>query len=488
MLQRKMVWTTVIVLLVAVSVGLASEAATSPAGVPASAPAAHHEPPGLAAVLPFALLLLAIAILPLIPGAAHWWHHNRNKLIVSGVLGGATLAYYLLRGRGFHAEAGWASVGKVLEHALLAEYIPFIVLLFSLYTISGGIRLQGDLKATPAVNTFFLAAGSVMASFVGTTGASMLLIRPLLQTNRERTHVRHTVIFFIFLVSNIGGSLLPIGDPPLFLGYLKGVPFLWTVSLWKEWLFCCGLLLVIYFVWDTIAYRREPARERFLDAVQIEPLTLRGQPNFFWLVGVVLAVATIVPGEQFLGRGPVVPEFLREIVMLVIVALAWVTSSRDVRKANEFNFEAITEVAVLFVGIFIAMQAPVELLNIKGPDLPLKDPTRFFWATGILSSFLDNAPTYNIFFETANSLTHEAGPGILKLLSGHYIREDLLTAISIGAVFMGANTYIGNGPNFMVKSIAESSGVRMPSFFGYMAYSCLILLPLFGLVTLVFMM
>jgi len=462
--------------------------------------AGAHEPPSYLAAAPFVILLLCIAILPLIPSVAHWWHHNSNKLIISGVLGAIALIYYLLRGTGFGhapdvAAPGFQTVLKVLDHAVLAEYIPFIILLFSLYSICGGIILRGDLKAKPSTNTAFLAAGTLLASFVGTTGASMLFIRPLLQTNKERRYVVHTVVFFIFLVSNIGGSLLPVGDPPLFLGYLRGVPFLWTFGLWPEWLFCSAVLLTLYYLVDRYYYGKEPPLEHMLDETQVQPLQLNGALNFVWLLGVVLAVALIVPGKNFPGTNYIIPEqtthpghYIREIVMLIMVGLAWVTSSPQVRRDNDFNFGAIFEVAALFIGIFITMQVPIEILQIKGPNLGLDTPAKFFWATGSLSSFLDNAPTYVVFFSTANAMTHAAGPGILQLVDGNFIRTDLLVAISLGAVFMGANTYIGNGPNFMVKSIAEASGVRMPSFFGYMLWSVGILIPLFILVTFVFLM
>ncbi len=460
-------------------------------GSPAVHPV-HQEAPSLLAAAPFVILLLCIALLPLISSMAHWWHHNSNKLIASAALGAVALAYYLLRGTGFgHGEhaagPGLPAVLRVLQHAVMEEYIPFMVLLFCLYTICGGIILRGDLRATPLANSMFLLTGALLASFVGTTGASMLLIRPLLQTNKERKHVKHTVIFFIFLVSNIGGCLLPTGDPPLFLGYLLGVPFLWTLQLWKEWMFCCVILLIVYFIWDSYLYRKEPPAAHMLDETQIQPLRLGGGLNFVWLTGIVLAVALIVPGQQLLGTHWTVPDFFREAVMLAIVGLAWITSKATVRKDNDFNFGAIVEVAVLFIGIFITMQAPIEILQLKGPGLGLDSPAKFFWATGTLSSFLDNAPTYVVFFSTANAMTHAAGPGILQLLGQDLIRVDLLVGISLGAVFMGANTYIGNGPNFMVKSIAESSGVRMPSFFGYMLYSIGILVPLFILVTFVFL-
>lgn len=462
---------------------------------PASSPAAHHaaaQMPSLVATIPFITILLCIALLPLIPQAAHWWHPNRNKFLVAAVLSVIVLGYYFTRSTGLKHEGGhltdpgWPTTMQVIRHAVLDEYIPFIVLLFSLYTISGGIALRGDLRAKPSVNVAFLGIGALLASFIGTTGASMVLIRPLLQTNKERHYVTHTVVFFIFLVSNIGGCLLPIGDPPLFLGYLRGVPFLWTFRLVIEWAFCVVLMLAIYYVWDARLYQKEPAADHMLDETRIEPLSLRGVLNVVWLLGVVLAVALLVPDKPFLGKFFVVPNYLREVVQLVFVGLAWITTSAQIRKDNEFNFFAIGEVAVLFIGIFITMQAPIEILKIKGPELGLTTPVSFFWATGILSSFLDNAPTYAVFFETANSLTNAPGPGIIKLLDGSYMRENLLIAISLGAVFMGANTYIGNGPNFMVKSIAEQSGVKMPSFFGYMLYSVGILVPVFVLVTILF--
>jgi len=454
---------------------------------------AHHSPSFLAAA-PFVCILLCIALLPIIHKTEHWWHQNKNKFIVSIVLAGVTLLYYLLRGTGFHhAGPGMPAVKLVLDHAVIKEYIPFIVLLFSLYTISGGIQLRGDLKATPATNVKFLAAGALMASFVGTTGASMLLIRPLLQTNSERKYVRHTVIFFIFLVSNIGGSLLPIGDPPLFLGYLRGVPFMWTMGLWPQWLFCCLILLVVYYCWDKILYNKEPLFDHMLDETQLEPLRIKGTLNFVWLLGVVLAVALLVPGKKIPGTDFVIPKTglfsnLREMAQLFFVAVAWLASSPKIREQNKFDFFAIIEVAALFIGIFITMQVPIEILQLKGAELGLSRPVHFFWATGILSSFLDNAPTYVVYFETAGTLSPQGmammGDVATKLGT---IPIPLLTAISLGAVFMGANTYIGNGPNFMVKSIAEQSGIKMPSFFGYMLFSGMILIPIFLLVTFVFL-
>ena len=442
----------------------------------------HAHAPSMWSIIPFAGLLLSIAILPLIHATEHWWESNRNRLAVALSFGAVTLAYYLL---GYGAE----KVASILEHAVLAEYIPFIVLLFSLYVISGGISLKGDLAAHPGTNTAFLGVGAAIASFVGTTGASMLLIRPLLQTNSERKHVRHTVIFFIFLVSNIGGCLLPIGDPPLFLGYLKGVPFLWTMGLWPEWLVMCVILLAVYYVWDKIAYRNETPRDIILDETQRAKLKLSGKLNLLWLFGVLLCVALVKPGEEFLGLGFKPFPFMREVLMLGLTALSLKFTRKQIRADNEFNYHAILEVAALFIGIFICMQAPIEILRASGAALEplLSSPMRFFWATGVLSSFLDNAPTYVVFFETASTMTPEGATGTLALPGGGMIFQHMLVAISLGAVFMGAMTYIGNGPNFMVKSIAEQAGIRMPSFFGYMIYSCGILIPLFVIVTLIFL-
>ncbi len=450
-------------------------------------PAGYKIPP-LWAVIPFAVLLLCIAILPLIELTEIWWEHNKNRLLVAVILSVIVLFYYWFVHPGVvdhhthELKSGFSAVLQVLNHAILAEYIPFIVLLFSLYVISGGIQLKGDMPTNPLTNTVFLGVGAGIASFIGTTGAGMLLIRPVLQANRERKHVKHTVIFFIFLVCNVGGSLLPIGDPPLFLGYLRGVPFIWTLGLWPQWLAMVLVLLVIYYVWDTIVYQKETIKGVVSKDVEVQPLQLRGTINFLWLIGVVLSVALLVPGKPFLGQNDrfIVPDFLREGMQLIFVVLSLVTTPRGVRLENKFNYVAIGEVAALFSGIFITMQVPVEILNARGPDLGLTEPWQFFWATGLLSSLLDNAPTYVVFFETAKTLPAPEGVALVA-----QVAPQLLVAISLGAVFMGANTYIGNGPNFMVKSIAEQNGVKMPSFFGYMLYSFSILMPVFIVLTVV---
>jgi Na+/H+ antiporter NhaD/arsenite permease-like protein len=435
--------------------------------------------------MPFVGLLLCIAILPLVPATSRWWDHNSSKLFVSLALAGLVCGYYLIRVHGFYTEPGLASLGALLRHSVIEDYLPFMVLLFSLFTISGGINLTGDVPARPRTNTGILFLGAILASLIGTTGASMVLIRPLLQINRERAHVKHTVVFFIFLVSNIGGSLLPLGDPPLFLGFLKGVPFLWTLRLWPIWLTCVGLLLAVYWLLDSWWYEKEDPVSLLFDTSNVEPFRLRGKINLLLLAGVVLGVAGLVPGLPIPGTSFQVPVHLREAVLLALAGLSMALTAKPVRDFNQFSFTPIGEVACLFIGIFITMQVPIELLHLLGPALGVTTPAHFFWAAGSLSSFLDNAPTYVVFFEAAKCLPVVPGQAVLTLADGQ-IQVRLLEAIAAGSVFMGANSYIGNGPNFLVKGIAEERGVRMPSFFGYMAYSCLILVPIFILVTLVF--
>jgi Na+/H+ antiporter NhaD/arsenite permease-like protein len=395
-------------------------------------------------------MLLAIAVCPL--WVPHWWESNRNKFVVSAILGLPILALYLVR-----QPRALVRMGE--------DYASFMILLAGLYVIAGGILLRGDLIASPQTNATFLGAGAVIASFIGTTGASMLLVRPLLQTNAERTHVTHTVVFFIFLVSNIGGMLTPLGDPPLFLGYLQGVPFAWTFRLWLHWTFMVAVLLAGYVFWDSVAFAREPRRAIWLDRARVEPLRVRGALNGVWLAGVVLAVAFL--------RAP-----LRELVIVSLAALSLWLTPREIRRANGFTAYPMIEVAVLFFGIFLTMIPALELLRVRGGELGVREPWQFFWATGVLSSFLDNAPTYLTFLALGQGLRLSAE------VAG--VPHTILAAISVGAVAMGANTYIGNAPNFMVKAIAEEAGIRMPSFFGYMLYSGAILIPLFVLVTWLF--
>jgi Na+/H+ antiporter NhaD/arsenite permease-like protein len=457
------------------------------------------EAPPFPTVLPFVVLLAAIAVLPLIPYTAHWWDSNRNRFLVAAGLALVTLAYYAFA-HGSTIESHWPAhklvepangnvqlhfARTIFENAILQEYIPFITLLFSLYTICGGIRIEGDLIAHPMTNATFMAVGGILASVIGTTGAAMLLIRPLLETNRERKRVAHTIVFFIFIVCNCGGCLLPIGDPPLFIGYLLGVPFLWTLRLWPEWLFVNGLLLFIYLLLDGLwHYPHERQADIRRDVTQTRRLKFQGwQTNVPLLVGVILAVALLGPTKPFPGTDWHPWKYLREVVQLCFVAMSLVLGSEAVRKKNEFDYHAIVEVAALFFGIFVCMQPALQILNVHGDELGLHTPAHFFWATGSLSSVLDNAPTYYVFFEAAKSLPIAQGAGAVAGVAEH-----LLVAVSLGAVFMGSMTYIGNGPNFMVRAIAEKSGVKMPSFFGYMVYSFLILLPVFAITVWQFVM
>jgi Na+/H+ antiporter NhaD/arsenite permease-like protein len=418
---------------------------------------------------PFAFLLLAIATFPLIPAIAGWWHSNVSRLAVAATCSVATLAWIA-------ATMGAGHAATLTGHAVLDEYIPFIVLLFSLYVISGGIAIRGNLPAHPITNTAILAIGTVLASAIGTTGASMVLIRFLLSVNKERHKVAHTAVFFIFMVSNCGGLLLPLGDPPLFLGYLKGVPFLWTISLWQEWATVNGTLLVLYFLWDRHEWKAERRKDIARDERAPRRIAIDGRLNILWLLLVVLVVATVDPSRTLPGTEWKPFPYLRELLMLGLCAVSMAFTKDAVRKANEFDFGAIAEVAALFIGIFVTMQVPLMVLQAKGAALGIASPMGYFWATGSLSAVLDNAPTYLVFLQTAVATPIE-GAQMISVGDLGQVSEPLLSAVSLGAVFMGAMTYIGNGPNFMVKAIAEQRGVRMPSFFGYLGWSCLVLLP-----------
>ncbi|MFM7844618.1 MAG: sodium:proton antiporter [Planctomycetota bacterium] len=433
----------------------------------------------LITILPFALLLLCIAIMPLVCG--HWWEHNRNKGIIVAILA-IPIAIYLLAACGHHGQH--VAIDKV------KEYISFMILLTSLFVISGGIYIQGSLSGTPLINTLVLGIGAVLANFIGTTGASMVLIRPLLRANRIRTRKAHIVVFFIFAVSNCGGLLTPLGDPPLFLGFLKGVPFTWTFALWKEWLIVNIALLVIFNVVDQIILNREDKElpgDQLEMVQQHEPLRIHGGLNVLFLLGVVVTI--FCSGHFGWSFG------VAEICMAGLTIAAYFLTSAENHEKNKFGFGPIIEVAVLFSGIFITMAPALEILNawgqgertVLGLGFGLKHPWQFFWASGILSSFLDNAPTYLTFAATASGMEGIATEGnyLKELIGKGELGVDLLAAISCGSVFMGANTYIGNGPNFMVKAIAEENGVKMPSFFGYMAYSGCVLIPLFIIVTIV---
>ena len=441
-------------------------------GWPAMAQAADQPPLDLPwwSVVPFVALLLAIAILPL--AASHWWHKNRNQAIVAALFALPVAAYL-----------GWVQMdtGQPTLSALaheLAQYVAFIILLGSLFIVAGGIVIGGDLEGKPHVNTAFLAFGAVLANAIGTTGASVLLIRPVLRINKQRNNTAHVPVFFIFTVSNLGGLLTPLGDPPLFLGFLHKVPFLWTFSLWPQWLVVNGLVLTVFFIWDTLAYRREAPRALQEDARRIRPLQVRGLVNVLFLAGIIggVLIQGVVPG--LLGEWGGAAFMLA----MALASLKW--TPWHLRAANGFSWGPILEVAILFAAIFVTMVPALALLTRHGKDLGVTEPWQFFWLTGLLSGFLDNAPTYLTFATMASGsadfslLVHNQVPG----LDG----PSILEAISCGAVFMGAFTYIGNGPNFMVKAIADGGGMKTPSFFGYMAYSSLILVPIFALVTFLF--
>jgi Na+/H+ antiporter NhaD/arsenite permease-like protein len=411
-------------------------------------------------------MLLAIAVLPL--AAPHFWERNRNKALVSLVLGAPV--------------AIWVAA---LEPAAVVhaghEYLAFIVLLGALFVISGGIVVRGTLAGTPGLNTALLAIGAVLASAIGTTGASMVLVRPLLRANSVRRDKAHVVVFFIFVVANAGGLLTPLGDPPLFLGFLRGVPFLWTLRLFPIWLFVNGALLAVFYVVDSTIFRQEDlATPGDLDEVAVAhrvPVHVLGGLNFAWLAGVVAVL--VAAGSLRLPPG------VQEAGMIVMVALSWATTPAALRVENGFGFGPILEVAALFAGIFATMIPALAVLNARGAALGIDAHWEFFWATGLLSSFLDNAPTYLTFASVGSGVLGTDATDLGALLA-HPEGPRVLLAISAGAVLMGANTYIGNGPNFMVKAIAELGGVRMPGFFRYMLWSGTILLPLFGAVTWVF--
>lgn len=421
-------------------------------------------------ILPFVLLLACIAVLPLIPATERIWESNLVKLSVSLVLGVPIAVWFALVGE-----------GSSVTHALI-EYVQFIVLIGSLFVASGSIFLVGDIRATPRNNTIFLAVGAVVASFIGTTGAAMLLIRPILNTNQDRRNRAHTVVYTIFIVANCGGLLTPLGDPPLFLGMLRGVPFEWTFGLWPYWLFVNGLLLISYYALDTRLYAQEPREALLQDAENVTKLGLRGASGLAHLAIIVLAVA-FVPSldlhaieEGHASIAGYVPW--RETVMLLAAASSFLFGDRGARfTLNKFTWSPILEVAALFIGIFLTMMPALKYLGHAAAELPL-DEISLFILTGGLSAVLDNAPTYVTFFEMASQV-----PGEPRVAG---VAEALLVSVSLGAVMGGAITYIGNGPNFMVKSVAESADVDMPSFLGCVRWSVLHLVPVLAAMVLIF--
>ncbi|WP_341897774.1 sodium:proton antiporter [Ferrovibrio terrae] len=453
------------------------------AALPAQAAAIDGRSLTILWVLPFAGILLSIALMPLFTPT--FWHHHYGKVAAFWSL--CVIAPFAL-------QIGAGGTAHVLLEVALHEYIPFIILLFALFTVAGGVRLTGNLHGSPSLNTAMLFIGTVLASWMGTTGASMLMIRPLIRANDNRRYNVHVVIFFIFLVSNIGGALTPLGDPPLFLGFLKGVDFFWTTkALFMPTLLVAVVLLGLFYALDSYLYKKESIIAP--DPTPDSAIGMEGGINLVLLGAVILAVlmsGTWKPGVELsvFGVGVELQNLARDILLLVIAGLSLKLTAQQTRRDNGFTWGPIAEVAKLFAGIFVTIIPAIAILR-AGPDGALgalvslasnadgsPNNVMYFWLTGLLSSFLDNAPTYLVFFNMAS--------GDAQVLMGTLATT--LLAISAGAVFMGANSYIGNAPNFMVKAIAEEMNVKMPSFFGYMAWSCGILLPCFALVTLLFFM
>lgn len=470
---------------------IAAAVATLALPAAASDPVEHtddgHHGPGLGqelalwTCLPFAGILLSIALFPLL--AAKFWHHHFPKVSAFWALVFAVPFLVAYRGEAMHE----------ILHVYIIDYIPFIILLWALFTVSGGILVRGKLKGSPALNVLLLAIGTALASWIGTTGASMVLIRPVLRANAWRKRRVHVIVFFIFLVSNIGGSLTPLGDPPLFLGFLHSVPFFWTLNLILPMLLVVIPLLGIFFLVDSFYYRREERPEK----LESEPVKIEGLHNLIFLAGVVGSVLMSglwnIGTVNILGIEQKIQFLMRDAIMILMGILSLKTTSKAIHEGNEFTWFPIKEVGILFAGIFMTIIPALAILKagdhgaLAGMMQALSVPVHYYWITGSLSSFLDNAPTYLTFFNTILGKFYTGMPeaeGVAALIKEN---ESYLLAISTGAVFFGAVTYIGNAPNFMVKSIAEEAGVPMPSFFGYMLkYSLIILIPLFFVVTLVF--
>ena len=423
-------------------------------------------------LIPFVVMLLCIAVLPLVPHINEWWEHNLHKLYVSLLLGTPVGVWLCLN-----------SMDHELIHQMIYDYVPFILLLMALFVTTGGICIRGDLKATPQTNTLIMALGWVLASFMGTTGAAMLLIRLLLSTIQQRKYRVHTVLFFIAVVANCGGMLSPLGDPPLFLLFQKGTPFLWWMqNMLPEWAVTGALLLIAYFLIDAYFYRKEPTENLMADVRESKKMEVSGLINIFWLLCVIASTmfinSTYIPAMGA-EHAPWYLKLLREWAFILIILGSWVTTKKEVRVKNNYSWTPILEVACVFLGIFATMTP--ALMFLQQNPLPVHAPWQFVYCTGALSAFLDNAPTAMVFHATATTLPVDAATAVAG------IAPEFMKAISMGAVFFGALTYIGNGPNFMVKAIAEQEGIEMPSFFGYMIkFSLIILLPIYIIVQLLF--
>ncbi|UCH09659.1 MAG: sodium:proton antiporter [Fidelibacterota bacterium] len=444
-------------------------------------------------IIPFIGILLSIAIFPLV--APHFWHHHFGKVSAAWAIIFAVPFLIAYRGEAFYE----------IVHIIVVDYIPFIIVLWGLFTVGGGIVLRGTLVGTPIVNTVLLLVGTLMASWIGTTGAAMLLIRPVIRANAWRKNKKHIIIFFIFLVANIGGSLTPLGDPPLLLGFIHGVPFFWTLRLIVPMSFVVLILLALFYLLDGYFLKKESGQPEQVG--ETEPIRLEGIHNFLFLggiMGLVLMSGTLeLPEVSILGVHVPLQDIYRNLGIILMLVLSLRTTRQELREANGFTWAPIKEVAYLFAGIFMTIIPALAILRAGSEGAMafvidnVEEPPHYFWVTGILSSFLDNAPTYLTFFNTALGKLHLTEPEVTAFLAGAVTEgemlvrlqsfETLLFAISIGAVFMGANTYIGNAPNFMVRSIAEENKINMPSFFGYMFWSVLILVPVFILVNFVFL-
>ena len=439
-------------------------------------------------MIPFAIMLIMIAIGPVI--SPNWWEKNSHKLLVSLVLGVPVAIYLILH-----------NLGMELEHQIMFDYVPFVVLLLTLYVVTGGIHISGNVKPTPEINTGILGCGFAIASIMGTTGAAMLMIRPLLEINSKRKYKVHTLLFFIALVANCGGLLSPLGDPPLFMIYLRGASFTWFLKMLPEWLFAGALLLIIYYIADKfIYYKKEDAASLEIGDVSGRKISCQGKRNFWMLGAVVLSVAFINPSfipQMGAENAHLWIKYLREIVLLSIMGISLYTTNHEVRYGlNKFSWAPILEIAALFLGIFVTMTPALMYMEQNAARLGLEKTWQFFYSTGLLSSFLDNTPTAVAFHSLASGLPDSVAAAEAGIVDGLFngvnyvagIPEILLKAICIGAVFFGSMTYIGNGPNFMVKSIAESQGIKMPSFFAYIfKFSMIVLLPIFILLQLIFL-
>lgn len=425
------------------------------------------------ALIPFVLMLLSIAVIPLL--AKQWWERNINKLLVSAILSVPAILYLINN-----------NLQEELKHQILFDYIPFIILLGALFIVTGGILIQGQIQARPRNNTIILAIGYILASFIGTTGASMLLIHPLLYINKHRENKTHTILFFIALVANCGGILSPLGDPPLFLLFLRGVEFTWFLKLLPEWAFIGAVLLAVYYFTDRRYYYNEEKTEMIMaDFREKGIISIRGSINMVYLLCIILTVLFInsshIPQMGELNA-PIHIQFLREITLNAIALLSLITTRKSIRKNNHFTWSPIIEVAYLFIGIFITMTPALLFLSANAQKAGITQPWQFFYSSGLLSAFLDNSPTALAFHTVAQNI-----PTTTEVIVAG-VDELILKAIAMGAVFFGAMTYIGNGPNFMIKAIAEQEGVKMPSFFGYIiSFSLKILLPVYILTQIIFL-